>query len=73
MRLLKVFGIPDPTLKTVRRDSVRGILMDPDGTLHMVSCSQYHDCCFPGGGVEGEEDHKTTLISEVLYDYGRND
>ncbi len=70
MRLLKVFGTPDPTLKTVRRDSVRGILMDPDGTLHMVSSSQYNDCCFPGGGVEGEEDHKTTLIREVLEELG---
>ena len=70
MRLLKIFGTPDPTLKTVRRDSVRGILMDPDGTLHMVASTQYGDCCFPGGGIEEGEDHKTTLTREVLEELG---
>ena len=70
MRLLKVFGTPDPNLKTIRRESVRGILMDPDGTLHMVTSTQYRDCCFPGGGIEEGEDHIDALIREVMEETG---
>ena len=70
MKLLKVFGTPDPNLKTIRRESVRGILMDPDGTLHMVTSSKYGDCCFPGGGIEEGEDHIDALIREVMEETG---
>ncbi len=70
MKLLKIFGTPDPTLKTVRRESVRGILMDHDGTLHMVTSSQYQDCCFPGGGIEEGEAHVEALIREVMEETG---
>lgn len=70
MKLLKVFGTPDPNLKTVRRESVRGILVDPDGTLHMVTSSKYGDCCFPGGGIEEGEDHIDALIREVMEETG---
>ena len=70
MKLLKVFGTPDPTMKTVRRESVRGILMDPDGTLHMVTSTQYRDCCFPGGGIEEGENHIDALIREVMEETG---
>ena len=70
MKLLKIFGTPDPTMKTVRRESVRGILMDPDGTLHMVTSTQYRDCCFPGGGIEEGENHIDALIREVMEETG---
>ncbi|MBO5042232.1 MAG: C-GCAxxG-C-C family protein [Clostridia bacterium] len=70
MKLLKIFGTPDPTMKIVRRESVRGILMDPDGTLHMVTSSKYGDCCFPGGGIEEGEDHIDALIREVMEETG---
>ena len=70
MKLLKIFGTPDPNLKTIRRESVRGILMDPDGTLHMVTSSKYGDCCFPGGGIEEGEDHIDALIREVMEETG---
>ena len=70
MKLLNIFGTPDPNLKTIRRESVRGILMDPDGTLHMVTSSKYGDCCFPGGGIEEGEDHIDALIREVMEETG---
>ena len=70
MKLLKIFGTSDPTMKTIRRESVRGILMDPDGTLHMVTSTQYRDCCFPGGGIEEGEDHIDALIREVMEETG---
>lgn len=70
MKLLKIFGTSDPNLKTVRRESVRGILMDPDGTLHMVTSSLYQDCCFPGGGIEEGEDCVDALIREVMEETG---
>ena len=70
MKLLKIFGTSDPTMKTIRRESVRGILMDPDGALHMVTSTQYRDCCFPGGGIEEGEDHIDALIREVMEETG---
>ncbi len=70
MKLLKIFGTPDPTLKTVRRESVRGILVDSDGTLHMVTSSKYGDCCFPGGGIENGENHIAALKREILEEIG---
>ena len=70
MKLLKIFGTPDPTLKAVRRESVRGILVDSDGTLHMVTSALYGDCCFPGGGIEDGENHMDTLCREVLEETG---
>ena len=70
MKLLKILGTHNPAMKTVRRDSVRGILMEPDGTLHMVSSSKYGDCCFPGGGIEAGESHTDALIREVLEETG---
>lgn len=70
MKLLKVFGTHNPTMKTVRRERVQGILMEPDGTLHMVSSSKYGDCCFPGGGIEAGESHTDALIREVLEETG---
>ncbi len=70
MKLLKIFGAHDPTMNTVRRTSVRGILTEPDGTLHMVSSSKYGDCCFPGGGIEAGESHAEALIREVMEEVG---
>lgn len=70
MKLLKIFGTSDPTMKTIRRESVRGILMDPDGTLHMVTSSKYGDCCFPGGGIENGENHIAALKREILEETG---
>ena len=70
MKLLKIFGTHNPAMNTIRRERVQGILMEPDGTLHMVSSSKYGDCCFPGGGIEAGESHTDALIREVLEETG---
>jgi len=70
MELLKIFGERDPSLALRRRESVRAILVNSDGTLHMVSSRFYFDCCFPGGGKETDESDLDALRREVREETG---
>lgn len=51
------------------RPSVRGIIRRGD-KLAMVHSTKYGYYKFPGGGIEGEEAHETTLIREVKEETG---
>lgn len=51
------------------RPSVRGIIRKGD-KLALVHSQKYGYYKFPGGGIEGEEDHETTLIREVKEETG---
>lgn len=51
------------------RPSVRAII-EKDGRLAMIHSLKYDYYKFPGGGIEGEEDHITTLIREVKEEAG---
>ena len=52
-----------------KRPSVRGIIWR-DGKLAMVHSLKYDYYKFPGGGIEGDESHETTLIREVKEETG---
>lgn len=51
------------------RPSVRGIVMQK-GKIAMVHSLKYDYYKFPGGGIEGEENHIETLIREVQEEAG---
>lgn len=51
------------------RPSVRGIIRKGD-TLAMVHSLKYDYYKFPGGGIEGDEEHTATLIREVKEETG---
>ncbi len=53
------------------RPSVRGIIRKGD-KLAMVHSLKYDYYKFPGGGIEGQEAHATTLIREVKEETGLN-
>ncbi|MBQ7934157.1 MAG: NUDIX domain-containing protein [Lachnospiraceae bacterium] len=51
------------------RPSVRGIIIK-DGLIAMVHSQKYDYYKFPGGGIEGEEEHAATLAREVREEVG---
>lgn len=51
------------------RPSVRAIITR-DGKFAMVHSRKYDYYKFPGGGIEGDESHETTLIREVKEETG---
>lgn len=61
-------GNYDPTLPEIYRVAVRGIIF-VDGKLLLIQ-SNFGEVKFPGGGKEGEESDKDTLIREVLEETG---
>lgn len=61
-------GNYDPTLPEIYRVAVRGIIF-VDGKLLLIQ-SDFGEVKFPGGGKEGEESDKDTLIREVLEETG---
>lgn len=61
-------GNYDPTLPEIYRVAVRGIIF-VDGKLLLIQ-SDFDEVKFPGGGKEGEESDKDTLIREVLEETG---
>ena len=54
---------------TWERHSARSIIIR-NGKVAMVHSLKYDYYKFPGGGIEGEEDHITTLIREVKEEAG---
>lgn len=59
----------DETWPHSKRPSVRGIIWR-DGKLAMVHSLKYDYYKFPGGGIEGDERHETTLLREVKEETG---
>lgn len=59
----------DETWPHSKRPSVRGIIWR-GGKLAMVHSLKYDYYKFPGGGIEGEESHETTLLREVKEETG---
>lgn len=54
--------------KTYRREAVRAVIM-ADKKLLMIS-NRKGDYKFPGGGIDGDENHGETIIREVLEETG---
>lgn len=52
------------------RPSVRGVIFDNDGRVAMIYSRKYHFYKFPGGGVEGDEEHLATLAREIKEETG---
>lgn len=52
-----------------KRPSVRGIIWK-DNKLAMVHSQKYDYYKFPGGGIEGDEEHSAALIREVKEETG---
>jgi 8-oxo-dGTP pyrophosphatase MutT (NUDIX family) len=72
MKLLtQIFHKPNLSLnsKTVTREAVRAIILKGDQVL-MVYSTLNGDYKFPGGGLERDEDHATSLTREVLEECG---
>lgn len=59
----------DDSMPRFVRPSVRGIVIR-DGKIAMVHSLKYDYYKFPGGGIEGTEDHKQTLCREVREEAG---
>jgi 8-oxo-dGTP pyrophosphatase MutT (NUDIX family) len=57
------------TFSRFRRPSVRGVIIK-DGKIALVYSKKYDYYKFPGGGIENNEDHITTLKREVLEETG---
>jgi len=58
----------DPSLPEICRTAVRGIIF-VDGKLLLIQ-SDFGEVKFPGGGKEGAENDRETLIREVLEETG---
>ena len=61
----------DESWQRSKRPSVRGIIIKSD-KLAMVYSTRDDYYKFPGGGIENEEDHRSTLIREVKEETGLN-
>ena len=59
----------DPNAPRFVRPSVRGIIIH-NGLVAMVHSLKYNYYKFPGGGIEGNESHLSTLLREVLEETG---
>lgn len=59
----------DDSMPRFVRPSVRGIIIR-DGTIAMVHSLKYDYYKFPGGGIEGGEAHRETLLREVREEAG---
>ena len=60
----------DPNGKRFYRPSVRGIIFDDKNNIAMIYSRKYHFYKFPGGGVEGDENHLKTLAREIKEETG---
>lgn len=59
----------DPNGSRFVRPSVRGIIIK-DGKVAMIHSQKYNYYKFPGGGMEKNEDHISTLLREVKEEAG---
>ncbi|WP_303837738.1 NUDIX domain-containing protein [Ruminococcus flavefaciens] len=59
----------DDSFARFRRPSVRGVIIK-DEKIALVYSKKYDYYKFPGGGIENDEDHITTLKREVLEETG---
>ena len=59
----------DNSFERFKRPSVRGVIIK-DGKIALVYSKKYDYYKFPGGGIENNEDHITTLKREVLEETG---
>ena len=59
----------DESMPRFVRPSVRGIIIR-DGKVAMVHSLKYDYYKFPGGGIENDEDHRTTLCREAAEEAG---
>lgn len=71
MRHITTLDLKDYQLhqKTVQREAVRAIIKKKDDYM-LIESDKYHELKFPGGGIEGHEDHFTALSREVLEETG---
>lgn len=60
----------DPEGKKFYRPSVRGIIFDKKGNVAMIYSRKGHFYKFPGGGIEGDEDHMQALAREIREETG---
>lgn len=60
----------NPSGKKFYRPSVRGIIFDDKGNIVMIYSRKYHYYKFPGGGIEGDENHLETLAREIKEETG---
>lgn len=58
---------------SVRRNSVRAILMRDDGKILLTYDKKMDEYIFPGGGIEPEENIKAALIREIVEETGYTD